>query len=125
MWRLAEIDTSCKLWFSDGNPVDDIRGGDGVSSRLIVADQGFLDLTELHLIGNIFLDVNGFWILDWPGRVVEPEISSTGPSAVNFPLEVSLKLPGDGTFTASLVTSPSVKAPVSGGMRSISCVFYL
>jgi len=119
MWRIANIDTTCQLWFSDGQPVQAIRGGNGVSSRLIVADQGFLDLTELQLGGLIFLDVNSSWVVNWPGKVIKYEISPTGPSAVNFPLELSLKLPGDGTFTAGLVPNPSVKAPVSGGMCSI------
>ncbi|UKZ78236.1 hypothetical protein TrVFT333_005972 [Trichoderma virens FT-333] len=59
MWHLARILVASRLWFSDGNPVEALRGGNGVSSRLIVDDQGFLDVTEMRSLESVTLDANG------------------------------------------------------------------
>lgn len=59
MWYLASVKSSFKLWFSDGMPIDDVRGGRGVSCRLIVDQKGFLDLTEYPPTSGAVLDANG------------------------------------------------------------------
>ncbi|KAJ5782359.1 hypothetical protein N7457_004133 [Penicillium paradoxum] len=51
MWHLATVNSPYTLWCSDGKPIDAIRGGVGESSRFIVDGQGFLDITELKVMG--------------------------------------------------------------------------
>ena len=47
MWFLAAVNSPSTVWCSDGKPISTVRGGVGDSSRLIIDQQGFLDLTEL------------------------------------------------------------------------------
>ena len=91
MWKLTLIHniSGSQLWFSDAEPQDSIRGGNGVSSRLIIDTQGFIDFTELQLTSAIKLDMNGALItigLDDPSH---PWVN------------ITLTIPGDGTFVAS------------------------
>ncbi len=87
-WRLNIIDNTsgAGLWFSDGGEVGAVRGGSGLSSRLIVGGQGFLDITDLILPNNITIDFNGYNIYG---------------SATELLITIGLRLPGDGTFTAT------------------------
>jgi len=107
MWRLAEVHCSFQLWFSDGKPIEALRGGGGVSSRLIVDHQGFLDLTEISLSKMTVLDANGsmLWLRPDPER-------RSFPSSGNTPqwLELSLEIVGDGGFELSLIRFPTVGA---------------
>ena len=50
MWFLAVVNSPFAVWCSDGKPISTVRGGVGDSSRLIIDQQGFLDLTELVTI---------------------------------------------------------------------------
>ncbi|KAF2679518.1 hypothetical protein K458DRAFT_490599 [Lentithecium fluviatile CBS 122367] len=90
--------------FSDGQTLRAWRGGKGVSSRLIVQDQGFLDVTELDILRVIVLDANGskLWHKWDQGRVLGPEIPSSEFTAQARILELDLDLPGDGEFTQRL-----------------------
>lgn len=48
MWHLSRVFCHFQLWFSDGLPLGAVRGSlKGDSSRLIVDNQGFLDLTTV------------------------------------------------------------------------------
>jgi len=87
-WRLTIVDNTsgADLWFSDGGEVGAVRGGSGLSSRLIVGGQGFLDITDLILPNNITIDLNGYNIYG---------------SATELLITIGLRLPGDGTFTAT------------------------
>lgn len=49
MWTIASIDSPFTLWCSNGRPIDEVRGGSGESSRIIVDQQGFLDITQLNV----------------------------------------------------------------------------
>lgn len=49
MWAITIIDSPFTLWCSDGRPIDEARGGFGESSRIIVDQKGFLDITELNV----------------------------------------------------------------------------
>lgn len=60
MWFLAAVNSPSTIWCSDGKPISTVRGGVGDSSRLIIDQQGFLDLTELETIAEeepyVFID---------------------------------------------------------------------
>lgn len=58
MWYIASIRSSHKLWCSDGKALDDVRGGIGECSRIIVDKQGFLDITEFASVESqyVFID---------------------------------------------------------------------
>ena len=47
MWFFTAVHSPSTVWCSDGKPISTVRGGVGESSRLIIDQQGFLDLTEL------------------------------------------------------------------------------
>ncbi len=92
MWQLKNIDNpmGASLWFSDGMPVDMPRGGNGVSSRLIVDGQGFVDITD--------------------AQIATPNDPATGCvdfNGLNFNYSLdgvayfNLRLPGDGSFSAT------------------------
>jgi hypothetical protein len=100
MWKFVKVNGSYNLWFSDGKPIDIIRGGHGISSRLIVDRQGFLDLTELDFDKWTILDANGL-------ELMVTDADELGPS-----IELSLIIPGDGTFTLSftMMRSQNIEA---------------
>lgn len=106
MWRIVDIHNSkqSQLWFSDGRPLQESRGGKGGSSRLIVQDQGFLDVTELDILRLIALDANGsnIWHKWDQGRVLSPENTNTEIVAQTHMLELDLDLPGNGEFRLRL-----------------------
>ncbi|RNF82054.1 hypothetical protein [Montanilutibacter psychrotolerans] len=92
MWQFQQIDnpSGATLWFSDGQPVTAPRGGDGVSSRLMVDGQGFLDLTDVQIAATFGASVEA---IDCNG--VDLALPVT-------PAELTLWLPGDGSFTVAL-----------------------
>lgn len=96
MWSLVKVDSSYNLWFSDGKPINTTRGRPGVSSRLIVDQQGFLDLTEQDFAGQTILDANGSKLIVFNGNEPSP------------PLKLSLEILGDGTFILSLITTSQI-----------------
>lgn len=49
MWAITSIDSPFTLWCSDGRPIDQVRGGFGESSRVVVDQKGFLDITQLNV----------------------------------------------------------------------------
>lgn len=49
MWAIASINSHFTLWCSDGRPIDEVRGGSGESTRIIVDQLGFLDITQLNV----------------------------------------------------------------------------
>ncbi|WP_411380052.1 hypothetical protein [Pseudomonas sp. MPB26] len=92
MWQFQSITnpSSAALWFSDGAPLSVPRGGKGVSSRLIVQGQGFLDVTDFQ---------NGF-----PNGPVMDIVNLNGQVFDYTPspnVDFTLSLPGDGTFSAT------------------------
>jgi hypothetical protein len=91
MWSLSLVESSFKLWFSDGMPIDAVRGGKGVSSRLIVDRQGFLDLTEIILA-----------TLDANGSILRSKAYTSGDEKA-LCLRLLLRVGGDGGFVLSLI----------------------
>ena len=86
-WALKIIDKVGDLWFSDGRDVSAVHGGSGLSSRLIVGGQGFLDITNLISPNTITIDFNGLNVYG---------------SATEHVLIVQLSLRPGGKFTARL-----------------------
>lgn len=84
MWQIINIQGSMVrgLWFSDGQPIDERRGGYGACSRLIVEGQGFIDFTDLQSDlprhADSFIDVNGL--------TVECSSDTVVPLFLTFPL---------------------------------------
>lgn len=109
MWFLAKFPTEFQLWFSDGLPIKALRGGHGVSSRLIVDRQGFLDLTEIHLPQMIVLDANGSMLQ--PSQDPEGRSVPVGSSNKAAPwLELSLEIKLGGGFTVGLIPPSTDKS---------------
>ncbi|KAL5632325.1 hypothetical protein ACGC1H_005332 [Rhizoctonia solani] len=93
MWYLSQITnpTGSHLWFSDGRPITERRGGPRTSSRLIIDKQGFIDISEFTPFGERtdvagFLDLNNWSI----------------PYASDSLIGIELVLPGHGSFSFSL-----------------------
>lgn len=108
MWHLVRILAASRLWFSDGNPIAAQRGGHGVSSRLIVDGQGFLDVTEIRSLDSMVLDANGASL--WLKRHERYSSRFACPSLQNspYPLSLSLRIDDDGNFNLSIVNIPSI-----------------
>ncbi|KAL5640018.1 hypothetical protein ACGC1H_007351 [Rhizoctonia solani] len=90
MWNLYSIQGSAgsQLKFDDGKDLYDSRGGPGMSSRLIIEGQGFIDISDIQLPPETtpkFVDLNN------------KSVSYNGLST-----SIQLILPGDGTFKFSL-----------------------
>jgi hypothetical protein len=118
MWKLSNS-SGPQLWFSDAAPLDSIRGGHGVSSRLIIDTQGFIDFTELHLPSAIILDLNG--------NLVQSSIPSTiDLDDGSHPwANITLTIPGDGTFVASASFTGSAStnvASVAGKVKPLPSI---
>ncbi|BCT67735.1 hypothetical protein [Nitrosospira sp. NRS527] len=88
MWSFNTINnpTGTQLSFSDGMSLNANRGGNGISSRLIVNGQGFLDITD-------FCPGHGAAYVDFNGR----QLGYNSPFG-----SFTLTLPGNGTFTVQL-----------------------
>lgn len=82
MWRLVEITCASQFCFSDGNLPNATRGDNNESYRLIVNDQGFLDLTEVTILNAI--DANGSVL--------------TYPASSSTLADLSLYIKDDGAF---------------------------
>lgn len=110
MWQLVQILSASQLWFSDGNSIETIRGGRGISSRLIVDGQGFLDVTEVHIPGALALDANGatLWLKRHGRSGDTPECPYLGSSS--SPLSLSLGVDNDGTFDLNFAQLPGCMA---------------
>ncbi|PKK46320.1 hypothetical protein CI102_9796 [Trichoderma harzianum] len=108
MWHLVRILAASQLWFSDGNPIAAQRGGHGVSSRLIVDGQGFLDVTEMRSLDSMILDANGATL--WLKRHERYGSRFACPSLQNslYPLKLSLRIDDGGNFNLSTVDIPSI-----------------
>lgn len=110
MWQFQSIDnpSNASLWFSDGQPLGALRGGKGVSSRLIVADQGFLDITDFQ---------NGF-----PTGPVMDVVDLNGKNfdyTPNPTVQLALSLPGNGVF---YVTQSSTGITQSGQLKPLPTI---
>ncbi|ALN80861.1 hypothetical protein [Lysobacter antibioticus] len=110
MWQFQTIrnPSEALLWFSDGLPIDSWRGGQGVSSRLIVDGEGFLDVTDFQN-GFPFGPVMDF--IDFNGADFD---YTPNPSA-----SFELYLPGDGSFTA---TAAATGVSRSGQLKPLPVV---
>ncbi|KAI1737937.1 hypothetical protein F4680DRAFT_426600 [Xylaria scruposa] len=100
LWCLTEVPPTLDLWFSDGKPISEPRGNDGASHRLIIKEQGFLDLTEIPTSPLLVLDANGA-ILFHPDSNEEKgplEHNVAPPPCVGL----TLQLGGNGSFTLML-----------------------
>jgi hypothetical protein len=106
MWQFQSVTNpeNLELWFSDGQAIDLMRGGQGVSSRLIVVGAGFLDITDFQLGFPYpvmdYIDFNG---LDFN--------YTPDPSAL-----FNLTLPGDQSFTVQSITTG---VSVSGYLKAL------
>ncbi|OTA04156.1 hypothetical protein A9Z42_0046930 [Trichoderma parareesei] len=126
MWQLVQILSASQLWFSDGNSIETIRGGRGISSRLIVDGQGFLDVTEVHTPGAMALDANGatLWLKRHGRSGDTPECPSLGSSS--FPLSLSLGADNDGTFDLDFAQLPgpcySASKQASGRLKPLPAI---
>lgn len=108
MWCLADVHvlpSQTKLWFSDGKPVDAIRGGFGVSSRLIVEGQGFLDLTVVQVIGKEWIDANGSTL--WPQDGPEHEFPFNPSHSHDSPWLLLFLSIESGSFAISMIAIPA------------------
>lgn len=97
MWQIAVLNnfTGQMVSFSDGQPLDAVRGGNGTSYRMVVNAYGFLDFTEVfhplsQYFGLGFLDVNGAKL-----------------AYVTEVAQLSLTLQPDGTFAVGLSGVPA------------------
>ncbi|KAL7786720.1 hypothetical protein V8C37DRAFT_391840 [Trichoderma ceciliae] len=125
MWHLVRILVASRLWFSDGSPIETSRGGQGISSRLIVDRQGFLDITEVRSSESVALDANGatLWLKrhETGSRFACPSLEDS-----SHPLSLSLRVDDSGSFTLSLVRVPdmiaacySISKQVSGRLKPL------
>ncbi len=110
MWQFQSIEnpSGAALWFSDGEPLEVPRGGKGVSSRLIVEGQGFLDVTDFQ---------NGF-----PNGPVMDMVNLNGQVfnyTPNPSVDLTLSLPGNGTFSA---TQASKGITLSGQLKPLPVI---
>ncbi|KAL7941984.1 Phospholipase/Carboxylesterase domain-containing protein [Trichoderma barbatum] len=120
MWHLVQILIASRLWFSDGNPIEASRGGHGVSSRLIVDGQGFLDVTEIRSLESVALDANGatLWLKRHEGasdRFACPSLQNS-----SYPLHLSLRVDDGGNFNLTLVNIPDVVTACYGISKQVS-----
>ncbi|KAJ6510349.1 hypothetical protein C8R45DRAFT_963802 [Mycena sanguinolenta] len=109
-WIITQVNNpnDFSLRFTDEQPVLDVeRGGSGVSCRLVVVKQGFLDITSIvaPLISLSIFDFNGHrWV-------------STASSEYTLPFQFCLSFPGDGkvviTVPLSSSDSPAMMFPVT------------
>ncbi|KAI0737530.1 hypothetical protein C8Q80DRAFT_309288 [Daedaleopsis nitida] len=102
-WVVTRIVNPATLdvWFSDDKAVLDVkRGGTSTSYRLIAQTQGFLDITELELpvAASDLAGSDPITVLDFNDRRMLWSVT-------NRILHITLTLPGDGTFAAT-VTLP-------------------
>lgn len=122
MWKLAAVHNTAgsQLWFSDAKPLDDVRGGDNTSSRLIVDTQGFVDFTELSISSIAFIDINGAFV---PFRDTSKS-STVDPLGASHPwVDITLTLPGDGAFSATVQThTPARIISVSGRIKPLPSI---
>lgn len=110
MWQFQSINNpqGLALWFSDGLPLETMRGGKGVSCRLIVAGQGFLDVTDFQ---------NGF-----PTGPVMDFVDCNGATLDYTPapsVALALTLPGDGSFSVARAGAGSA---LSGRLKPLPAV---
>ncbi|RFU80929.1 hypothetical protein TARUN_1275 [Trichoderma arundinaceum] len=125
MWHLVRILAASQIWFSDGNPIEAARGGHGVSSRLILDRQGFLDITEVRSPESVALDANGA-ILWLKRREVDSYFGCPSLQNSQYLLNLSLRVDGGGGFTLGLVKVPdiitacySISNQVSGRLKPL------
>ena len=120
MWKLSLIcnGSGPQLWFSDAEPLDSIRGGNGVSSRLIIDTQGFIDFTELQLPSAIILDLNSALVHSSIPSTIDLDNSS------HAWVDITLTIPGDGTFVANanFTGSTTNVASVAGKVKPLPSI---
>ncbi|KND88944.1 hypothetical protein TOPH_06473 [Tolypocladium ophioglossoides CBS 100239] len=106
MWHLARIFCHFQLWFSDGLPVNVPRGGQNVSSRLIVDQRGFLDVTQVRSDAKLALNANGavLSLKRKDARGVSCPPLDTGAQWLNLTLTIE----DDGGFQLSLCELPKL-----------------
>jgi hypothetical protein len=105
VWQIVALNnlTGQAVSFSDGQPMDAQRGGNGSSYRMVVNAFGFLDFTEvLYPLSQHF----GFGTLDANGA----RLSYVAPVA-----QLALTLQPNGAFLVSLVGGP----PSSGTLKPL------
>ncbi|KAI0544659.1 hypothetical protein F4679DRAFT_516606 [Xylaria curta] len=117
LWCLSEVPPTLDLWFSDGKPISEPRGNDGASYRLIIKEQGFLDLTEIPTSPLPMLDVNGAILLhpDSHGKKGLLEHDVAPPPCVGL----ALQLRGNGSFTL-MFTDAKIGAENHSSIASVS-----
>ncbi|KAI8966498.1 hypothetical protein F5Y11DRAFT_309491 [Daldinia sp. FL1419] len=111
MWRITKVFSDFRLWFSDGKPIDSIRGQANVSSRLIVDQKGFLDLTELSLHHTLFINANSSILV-----VEKKKVSSN-----TLYIELSVRIHKDGSFelVAASTCPTDLYESVSGKLKPL------
>ncbi|KAK2464971.1 hypothetical protein APHAL10511_003047 [Amanita phalloides] len=119
MWQLSTVinPIGSQLWFSDGLPLNQSRGGNGSSCRLIVNAQGFLDITELQLGSRVdAFDFNGYVCATTPDYLPD-KITRQSITFIN----IDLTLPGDETFVITCKTTRQ-ELRTSGPLKSLPTV---
>lgn len=111
MWQIQQLmnPTGAAVWCSDGLPLDTLRGGSGSSSRIIVAGQGFLDVTDFQ---------NGF-----PNGPVMDFVNLNGQTFDYTPnprIYFELTLPGNGTFQARSLSDGSTQSGILKPLPTVS-----
>jgi len=97
MWEIVQVDSSYRLWFSDGKAIEAPRGGSDDSSRLIVDRLGFLDVTEI-LFPEPLLDANGSLLCVQPPTPGPYGQKNTTASCMRLSLKIK-----DGGFTLTWI----------------------
>ncbi|KAK3323759.1 hypothetical protein B0T19DRAFT_486077 [Cercophora scortea] len=133
LWRILIAQSGAKLWFSDGQPIDDPRSGAGASSRLIVDGQGFLDLTGVPSAAEPILEANGLllWVSPTSAGVSAPKHVEAETAAPLPFLDLFLQIADNNSFTLTCISfgndtiddaSPSSVPTVSGQLKPLPVV---
>ncbi|OJJ05866.1 hypothetical protein ASPVEDRAFT_138338 [Aspergillus versicolor CBS 583.65] len=105
MWAISSTHSAFTIWCSDGRPVDEARGSSGESSRIIVDQKGFLDITQLILAG---IDANGVKLYH-----------NVSDGQEESPLALYLVINPDATFTLGVESSIGDMDTVKGTLKPL------
>ncbi|KAJ6443324.1 GPI anchored protein [Purpureocillium lavendulum] len=124
MWQLVRVLCHMQLWFSDGDPIKKIRGGQNVSSRAIVEHTGFLDLTEFRSgSSDLAIDANGALLS--LRRWARAPSSCPGLDVAVPLLNLTLRVTDDGAFDLGFYALPDAVSdcytttPASGKLKPL------
>ncbi|KAI1307752.1 hypothetical protein F5Y03DRAFT_383663 [Xylaria venustula] len=122
-WRLASVSSTSEVWFSDGIGISEPRDSNGISHRLIVDQQGFLDLTVISRVSVLLFDANGLIL---PIRLSNNKLRPIEKhKAMPLCINMSLYVGADGSFEITSVDPrihKSILSRVSGKLKPLPCI---